>query len=785
MEQNNENILSEETIGFIKKCYIHLNQSRQGVWAFADLAEIVWNPKIQKKNKELYFSIIHDAIAYEIIKYEEILEISQLKNDFLAFYSKFVSKINTSHEYTNFLEDRITTLENRFGLVWKDQEEQLLKIVSEDEIILGVGKFLINRDYEFVNESKDKKKKFIKNKDGKQFTLTRKRGDSFLYFCKELNQLFLLYSVQSKINVYYFVENHYTKYYPILVKKGDNFGFGEVRDNLLMEGDNYFALQLLQFTHRGKIDVIYIDPPYNTGKGDFKYNDAYIGSDDGSRHSKWLSFMKKRLELCFQLMKENSVIFLSIDENEQARLKILCDSIFGEKNLIRNLPWDKGNSQNDADSIQENHEYILVYKKGNIELSNLNINEKPVILKNNKYYYKKSGGIVTGGKGGTLNKRVNLGYSIYYNKTTEELITKSDYDKERALTSNDLNDVYLKPDQSLIDNGFICIRPPQKKGLLGCWTWSESKFNKDKELIQISDSGAVNVLQEVDKSQLIEKNGKFYVKAESELPLRSIIKVSSGLGTKSLIKLFNKNVFDNSKPPELIKQLIASTNNPEAIVLDFFAGSGTTGQAVLELNLEDEGNRKFIICTNNENNICEDITYSRLDRINDPFKFNLDIVNINYGLNYLQIKHISDLDLESADDVGNFEYVKHINNVKFSATKTIKENDYLYITDTYSVFKKSNKNKKKEYCEFFEQSIRENITNLVFVSSDRSEYDYFRKVTSDYISTLKESPLFEKIRYYQMSKNYMDNMLSIINGEEEIDIEKYMNDEENQENGEQ
>jgi len=219
MEQNNENILSEETIVFIRKCYVLLNQARQGVWAFADLGDMVWNPKLQKKNKELYFSIIHDAIAYEIIKYEEILEISELKTDFLAFYSKFVSKINTSHEYTNFLEDRITTLENRFGLVWKEQEEQLLKIVSKNEIILGVGKFLINKEFEFDGESKDKKKKIIKNKEGKQFTLTRKRGDSFLYFCKELNQLFLLYSVQSKVNVYSFVENHYTKYYPILVKK--------------------------------------------------------------------------------------------------------------------------------------------------------------------------------------------------------------------------------------------------------------------------------------------------------------------------------------------------------------------------------------------------------------------------------------------------------------------------------------------------------------------------------------------------------------------------------------
>ena len=222
-----------------------------------------------------------------------------------------------------------------------------------------------------------------------------------------------------------------------------------------------------------------------------------------------------------------------------------------------------------------------------------------------------------------------------------------------------------------------------------------------------------------------------------------------------------------------------------SIVLDFFAGSGTMAQALVSLNKNENKNLKYIICTNNESNICEEVTYSRLDRTNNPKKFNLDINQFEHGLNYLQIKHISDLDLESADDIGNFEYVKHVNNVKFGATKTIEKNEYIYITDTYSVFKKTNKNKQKEYCDFFEQSIKENITNLVFVSSDRSEYDYFRKVISNYISTLEENPLFEKIKYYQMSKNYMDNMLSVINGEEEIDVEKYMVDEENQENGEQ
>lgn len=742
MEQNNENLLSEETIGFIKKCYIHLNQARQGVWAFADLAEIVWNPKIQKKNKELYFSIIHDAIAYEIIKYEEILEMSELKNDFLAFYSKFVNKINTSHEYTNFLEDRITTLENRFGLVWKEQEEQLLKIVSEDEIILGVGKFFINRDYEFVNESKDKKKKFIKNKDGKQFTLTRKRGDSFLYFCKDLNQLFLLYSVQSKINVYSFVENHYTKYYPILVKKGDNFGFGEVRDNLLIEGDNYFALQLLQFTHRGKIDVIYIDPPYNTGNGDFKYNDAYVGSDDGSRHSKWLSFMNKRLKLARELLSNDGLIFVSIDENEQAHLKSLLDSIFGYDNFIFDLIRKTKSTTNDAKTgINLQHEYCLVYAK-NIKNINLLGGEKNLTDYSNPDN-DPNGPWISG------NPTAKSGSDLNYFEMKNPHTGKIDFPPKGRYWCFSKNTV-----EKHIQNNTIVFKKSHKK--------------KERGFIY---KGYLNNLKTTQKTL----DSLFFVD-------NSYMNQNA---TKEFKKILDANSFPYPKGVNFIKHILMHSTKENSIVLDFFSGSGTTGQAVLELNNDDDGKRKFILCTNNENNICESVTYERFNRLNNSETLKLDLPQLEHGIQYLQIKHISDLNLENADDIGNFEYIKQINNVKFDAAKTIQENDYFYITDTYSVFKKVNKNKQKEYCEFFEQSIKENITNLVFVSSDRTEYDYFKKIISNYISTLEENPLFEKIKYYQMSKNYMDNMLSIINGEEEIDVEKYMVDEENQENGEQ
>jgi adenine-specific DNA-methyltransferase len=151
---------------------------------------------------------------------------------------------------------------------------------------------------------------------------------------------------------------------PVL-KEVENMRIGsnaEGPTNIVIEGDNYHALSCLRYTYKGKVDVIYIDPPYNTGNKDFIYNDRYVDKEDTYRHSKWLSFMKKRLVLAQELLSESGVIFISIDDNEQAQLKMLCDEVFKEENFICNFIWNKKNVvQNDAKFVSNNHEYILAY----------------------------------------------------------------------------------------------------------------------------------------------------------------------------------------------------------------------------------------------------------------------------------------------------------------------------------------------------------------------------------------------------------------------------------------
>jgi adenine-specific DNA-methyltransferase len=142
--------------------------------------------------------------------------------------------------------------------------------------------------------------------------------------------------------------------------------------NILIEGDNYHALSVLNYTHNKSIDVIYIDPPYNTGNKDFKYNDKFVEAEDTYRHSKWLAFMSKRLKLAKNLLKNTGVIFISIDDNEQANLKLLCDEIFGETNFIAQLIWEQG-KKHIGTFVGINHEYMLIYAKNK---SVINDNEK-------------------------------------------------------------------------------------------------------------------------------------------------------------------------------------------------------------------------------------------------------------------------------------------------------------------------------------------------------------------------------------------------------------------------
>ena len=389
-------------------------------------------------------------------------------------------------------------------------------------------------------------------------------------------------------------------------------------ENLYIIGDNLDALKHLLNSYSGKIKCIYIDPPYNTGSDGFVYNDNFeytaenisekmgieleeaqriIDMRGKSTHSAWLTFMYSRLALARDLLSEDGVIFISIDDNEQANLKMICNEIFGEENFIGMVICDKGNAQNDAINLQKNHEYIIIYSKTiNKLLSENKVSKKEVFIEKDKYYYLGSG-IVTGGEGGTLNRRPNLGYTIYYNKKTEDKIAILDYNIEKAKKLNDENEIY-SDNEELLSKGYVKIRPPKKGNLLGCWTWSLEKFNNEKNKIFISESENNFIIKKKEyvssKKVFYEKN-KNFILTNDKTNVRSIWNFISSKGTKELKELFEKKVFENSKNKDMIMKIISIATKKDSIILDFFSGSATTAHAVMQLNAEDVGNRKYIM----------------------------------------------------------------------------------------------------------------------------------------------------------------------------------------------
>lgn len=452
------------------------------------------------------------------------------------------------------------------------------------------------------------------------------------------------------------------------------------KTNLLIEGDNFHALKALK-TAGVKVDIIYIDPPYNTGK-EFVYNDSFtseaktVTSDDPHKHSKWLTFMRKRLEIAKELLSDDGVIFVSIDDYEQAYLKVLMDEIFGERNFLGNINWLKGNAQNDAINIQKNHEYILIFAKSSTRslfTRKEKIEEQIYHDELGKWYI--GSGLTTGGAGGTLDARPNLGTSIYWNESKNTFIFKNDYDIEKASNSNDEKFVYEAPDANLLNEGFVCIRPPRKGNKLGCWTWSIEKFKEEKIIIK-NKTPYKKVYIENDNATKEYEN------------VKSFLQISSSNGTKELTEIFDSKVFDNPKPTHLIKTLFKNLTKPNPTVLDFFAGSGTTGQAVMELNAEDGGNRRFILVTNNERSgvdtkahpeqgIAQAITYERLFRVikgkgtkGESIKWSSDKDLSKNSLKYLQVKGVDKFegDFEEIDaerDLYQVEFDKDLDITDF------------------------------------------------------------------------------------------------------------------------
>lgn len=348
--------------------------------------------------------------------------------------------------------------------------------------------------------------------------------------------------------------------------------------NFLIEGDNLASLKLLEKTHKGKIDLIYIDPPYNTGSPDFKYDDTIVAKEDSFRHSKWLSFIKSRLQIAHKLLSDNGIIFISIDENEQAQLKLLCDEIFSAENHIETIIWkNKYGAGAKTVGFISVHEYILCYSKKPIsDLTSELDKEGQAAYKKTDEKFEIRGGYLTQPLMTTsLADRPNLMYDIEYNGDIIHPRKQWVWGKERL--------------EAAIRN-------------------NEVEFNKQK-------NGTYSVRA---KKYLFDENGNI----RRGKPLSILNGPFTQDGTQEIRNIFgSEDVFKFSKPSELIKYFIAfeinGMSSKNAVILDFFAGSGTTAQAVLAQNKKDNGNRRFILCTNNENNICREVTYERVKRVID------------------------------------------------------------------------------------------------------------------------------------------------------------------------
>ncbi len=320
--------------------------------------------------------------------------------------------------------------------------------------------------------------------------------------------------------------------------------------NFIIEGDNLHSLYLLEKTHKNKIDLIIIDPPYNRGLNDFVYDDNYIDKTDAFKHSKWISFMNKRLKIAKRLLKDNGVIFINIDDNEFAQLKLLCDDIFGEENFISCFPWHNRTSiQNDTD-ISINHEYIIAYAK-----KRRFANRRLKATNKDSWY--------------NLNDFV-----IQPKETDSSKYSNPDNDPRGIWKADPFDAPNVRPNLTYeIINPITGVKYLPPKGR--CWRTEPEKYQKLLE----------------DKRIVFGKNGNskpqlkvFYNEVKMKGEIRNSwfdadIYDTSTNGKKELLSILpDKKIFNTPKPINLYKEIIKMAISPKVenpVILDFFAGSGT------------------------------------------------------------------------------------------------------------------------------------------------------------------------------------------------------------------
>jgi len=491
--------------------------------------------------------------------------------------------------------------------------------------------------------------------------------------------------------------------------------------HILIEGDNYHALTCLNYTHKGKIDVIYIDPPYNTGSDGFKYKDKRIISKfpDGTsvpkdhpfRHGYWLSFMKKRLELARDLLRENGTIFISIDDNEFSQLKLLCDEIFGQKKFITAIPRITSYQRSGQENYMNvSHDYVLCYSYA----TDFNNNIEREISEDAKIKKDDIGTYISGDTKAIL-AALSQGYS-----------KGGDYDFEY--------------------NGKV-YKPVTKECKRNRWLWTKERMKAAAKLgILVETKNTLRMQIYLDKkfeertNKMVEKDSKLIFHTADFMSNKKYTNVS---GTNTLNNILGKNKFNNPKPVDLIKKLIDFSEKKDPIVLDFFAGSGTTGQGAMETNDEDKKKIQFILSTNDEDGICSDVCYPRIKKVIQGYKTTngKQTKGLGGSLKYYKTSFIGKNNILDASDEDKVELAHNAGELL-----AIAENTLELI-------------KQNKYYQLFEDNLKEKYTAVYF----REELDQFDK----FVEIVKK--LDKKINVYVFSWG-TDEFIDEFDGLKEIKI---------------
>ena len=412
--------------------------------------------------------------------------------------------------------------------------------------------------------------------------------------------------------------------------------------HILIEGDNYHSLSVLNYTHKNAVDVIYIDPPYNTGAKDWKYNNHFVDDNDTYRHSKWLSFMKNRLKLAKNLLKSTGVLICAIDENEQERTGLLLEELFPSyKRTCITIIHNPGGIQ--GDNFSYCHEYAyFVFPNDGTYIGNVEV-EKPKIFPFRDW-------------GGEDSKRESGRNSFY------PIIIKNN----KIIGFGEVCNSKFHPESSNIKNpdGTYSVYPIDNDKVERKWRFSRNSVEKIKDELFV----------EKKKGEFIIRRNKSKYRYKTVWTDKKFN--SNAYGSRLLNKMIDSK-FPFPKSLYNVKECLDAVvkNNPDAIILDYFAGSGTTAHAVLEMNKLDNGNRKFILCTNNEGNICKDVCYPRVSNLINGYESKEKIRSLLFD------RKLSFRDLFEAEDI-----LQEATKIEEEQTKSFHDFEYEFEDNTLKLF---------------------------------------------------------------------------------------------------